>query len=250
MTTIPLRAFPLVPRKPELRAEGGVLTFRLPGWFGSTTFSTPLSNVAVAALDAAEDMGPDVVLAEPLVIPYVYTSSATKPPNIGLAFAEPVALPAFRLLVRQQANELAPKRPAREGRPAGRYVDGMVLRAVDPAAAVAALAEAGAVPVSNPTAWLVERRELVTDPVLAADIERREERSVRWENALFAVGAAGFATLVAGGAWLGDGVMAAGGVTMLAALGAQQVLAWRAERRAFSPPDAGPPRPPGGGPAG
>lgn len=193
MPVIPLKAYRVAPRKPWLAIEGGEVRLKVPAWFGGATFATPVSNVGVVdpALAQPSPEVDDVVFEEPLVLPYLYTTGPATAPNVGLVFAEPVRTPGLRWLVLSQLSEDLPKRPERDGRPAGRYVDGVMLRAEDPAAAVEALAAAGAERVTAPDAWLAARRRQVTDPDVIADREaagRRFTWTARSGLALFAGG--------------------------------------------------------------
>ncbi|HEX8004465.1 MAG TPA: hypothetical protein VF519_17390 [Mycobacteriales bacterium] len=235
MTVIPLKVYRIVPRKPWIAVDGGVVTFAFPAWFGSRTFSTPVANVGVVDLELVEEMpaAEETWFAEPLNVPYVYTTGPGTLPNLGLAFREPVAVPAFRLLVRQQSSEVAPKRSARGGRPAGRYLDGLTVRAVDPRTAVEALAAAGAERVTDPDAWYLAHRERLTDPA-AIDAARTSERrfalAERGGWVLMGLGAVG---LAAGGLGHVDAAGLAGGVLLGAGLLLQSGSEWLAERRAF-----------------
>jgi hypothetical protein len=247
---IPLQAYRVAPRKPWVRVAGDAVTFRLPGWFGGRTFAVPLADVGVVDLDLVQDApAADVVYAEPVVVPYVYTTGPMTAPNLRLVFRRPVALPPFRFVVRQMGAEPAPKRAARGDRPAGRYVDGLLLRAADPRAAVAQLAAAGAERVTDVDGWLAAHRPLVTDPERVAGLAAVQRRFARAGRAGTALASAGLAGAVAGGVTHHDGVVGVAGAVLVAGLATHQAAARLAERRWFRRPDAGPPRPPGAAPA-
>lgn len=227
---VPLRAFRIAPRKPYLVVGTDEVGVRLPGWFGGTPWRVPLALVGVADLTAVVSGPPEgAPLAEPVVVPFLYTTNAVPAPNLALVFREPVPAPRFRYLVRQQAHADVPKRGARGGRPAGRYVDGLLLRAVDPAVAVETLVAAGAERVADPDAWLAARRELVTDPAERAGLVAAGARFRRVGRVGAGIGCAGVAIAISG-LWLGDAWGRAGTVAALCGFGLHQAAGYAAMR--------------------
>ena len=236
MPVVPLKSYRLTWRKPWLAVEGGVVTFRLPGFFGGKTFSTPVSNVGVVdprLLGEEPGTAEDVVFEVPVVVPYAYTTSAMTVPNVGLTFREPVRLP-MPLLLRSRVDALAPKRGAVGGLPPGRYVDGLMLRAVDPDAAIAALAGAGAERVLEPEAWFVAHRAHETDPRRIARTQRVVRATVRIDRLVFRLLLPVGLALAAFGGISGQEAFVAGGFgASTAGVVLWSVWDWWADRGAF-----------------
>jgi len=231
---IPLKAYRIAPRKPWVAVVDGLVTFRLPGFLGKRTFSTPIGNVGAVdpRLLGESAVAEDVVYEMPIVVPYAYTTSATTAPNVGVVFREPVAVPT-PLLLRQRVDELAPKRGATADLPAGRYVDGLLLRAVDPDTAIETLAVAGAERVVDPDAFFAAHRAIESDPREIARAERAERVSGWLEWALYPVLGTGLAVAAFGGITGREPLVDIG---MIGAVGAGALTVawdWWMQRRAF-----------------
>ena len=224
---IPLRSYRLA-RRAWLRVSGDRLYVRAPGWWGGREWSVSLSLVAVVEGEPAQE----TLYAEPIVTPYVYTTSMLAPPNLVLVFSEPLPVPDLRRLVRGQLSAEFPQRPLRDGRPAGRYTDGLLFRAVDPAMAVESLVAAGAARVGDPDDWLRRGREVVTDPAAIETDDRVDRAARRAGRACAGIGAAGVALVVANDR-IGDWAGATGTVLAAGAFVVHQALAWWYERRQF-----------------
>ena len=237
MTVIPLRAYRIAPRKPWLRIDGDLVVVRAPAWFGGKTFAAPIASTGVVDLDLVQESPEvdDVVFEEPVVTPYLYTSGPMTQPNMGLVFAEPVLLAPFRWIVRSQSSEIAPKRSARGGRPAGHYVDGLLLRAVDPKAAVEALVAAGAEPVVAPDAWLAARRARVEDPGVVAEMAAKERRFTRAGRIGAVLFFGGLASAFALDTWVSEDAAVPAFVAALVGAVLHQGTAFLSERAWFRP---------------
>ena len=252
VTVIPLKSYRIAPRKPWLRIDVDAVVMRMPSWFGGRTFSVPLASTGVVDLDLVQE-SPEVegtVYAEPVVIPYVYTTGPATLPNLGLVFAEPVPLPKLRWLVASQVSGDVPKRSARDGRPAGRYVDGLLLRAVDPQTAIELLAASGAERVTAPEAWLDARRARIEDPEVVAEMEAKDRRFT-WTGRIGAtLFFGGLASAFALDAWVSEDAAVPAFVVAGAGAVLHQGAAYLSERAWFRPRDGGRRRRRGDGPAG
>lgn len=102
----------------------------------------------------------------------------------------------------------------------GAKVDGALLRAVDPAAALERLREAGAEVTTDPTLWLAEHRTLVTDPAQREALVAQDARFARLSAISNSGFGGGLVALIAadkvGGA-LATSLYALGGMGLLVA---------------------------------
>lgn len=149
MARAALRRFRWARHPAYVEVVGGRLEVHAPGLLrGPAPWSLPAAMVAVVDPATAEPRsagGIDpVAFVDPVTVRYLPTTSAWAGPNLQLLLAIPLTPPRGRL----------PVRP--------RVIDGIALRAVDPRAAVAALAGAGLERTANPTAWLTGHRETTT----------------------------------------------------------------------------------------
>ena len=124
----------------------------------------PISEIGVVDNSLAvegdqEDLG--WVFVEATVTPYLATTTSSTPPNVGLVFRRPQRIPPLRLF--GAYNLGLSYRRSRSA--AGLAVDGVMLRAQDPAAAMTTLANAGAERVGAVLPWFARYRETTTDPV-------------------------------------------------------------------------------------
>lgn len=241
VTRIPLRAYWFVPRKPWLAVDGTDLVVRVPGWWGGRTWRAPLAGGAVADLDMVVDPGEvePGYYEEPVVTPYLATTSMVSTPNVAVVFRDPVPVPHLRLLAWDQRRAEIPKRPARGDRPAGRYVDGVMVRAAEPHAAVEALVAAGAERTTDPDGWLRDRRAAVTDPALVAELDRAGRSVTRGAVVCWVLMALGVLTLVAGEPLLADAAEPVGAAVFGAGGLGFQVVQWWYQRRSRGMPSGG-----------
>ena len=162
---IVLRYYRLFARTPYIDVAAGSANFRVPSVFGGRRWwSVPISEIGVvdnslAVEGADQDLG--WVFVDPTLTPYLATTSPNTPPNLRLAFRHPQRIPPVRLL--SAYNLGVPYRRSRSA--AGVALDGVMLRAQDPVAAMTILANAGAERVGAVLPWLARYRETTTDPV-------------------------------------------------------------------------------------
>lgn len=232
---VPLRSYRFAPRKAWLAVDGADVVVRVPGWWGGKTWRAPLAGSAVADLDLVDAAGGIVAgyFEEPVFTPYVHSTNQLTDPNVGLVFATPVPVPNLRLLVRDGLGDEIPKRPATGERPAGRYVDGIMVRAVDPRAAVEALVAAGAERTADPDGWLRARRAAVNEPEVVAQIERRHRAVDRVTNVCLVLMGVGVVAMVAGEPVLGDAAEPGGFALAIASGLASGLARWWSLRRAL-----------------
>jgi hypothetical protein len=163
-TRIVLRYYRLFARTPYIDIAAGSANFRMPSVFGGRRWwSVPMSEIGVvdsslAVQGADKDLG--WVFADPILTPYLATTSSSSPPNLALAFRHPQRIPPVRRL--SAYNLGLPYRRSRSVD--GVALDGVMLRAQDPAAAIATLSNAGAERVGPVLPWLARYRETTTDP--------------------------------------------------------------------------------------
>ena len=157
-------------RAASIEVTDALVKLRVPGVFGKAPWQIPIAQVGVcnmANLDLlASDDGESPVFEDEIRIPYLETSPIPAPPSLCLLFRSRLRVPA---LPRFGMSEQLPRRASRSTE--GVWLDGVCLRAQDPVAALIALQGAGAERVTDPEAWLVARRAVVTDPVERGVIE-------------------------------------------------------------------------------
>jgi len=170
------------------------ITVRVPGVFGSDRpWRIALGDAAVVDLGVVDlgvvDLGmvdldgqrgdeepPGLPLAFVSPVTVAYLANGAKP-DLLLLFRVPQRLPRVGLV--GGTGLRLPVRAART--PGGAWVDGVALRTTDPAGAFAHLVNVGVECTSDPTGWLVARRETTHDGELvhAASQEDRRNRRLR-----------------------------------------------------------------------
>jgi hypothetical protein len=177
---IPLQAFRFNWRKSCIKTDGtGVLVY-LPAYFSRlwvldgaqlgvvdlTRTSEPSTNSATTEPDAVY-----LRCLRPSTIPSVSTTTwLARRPNLLLLFTAPYRVPPVRrAAVWAGSSSSTPRyfesrfayRTSRTT--SGLSLDGVLLRAIDPAAAVHRLQQTGARQTDDPNAWLGEHRNVITD---------------------------------------------------------------------------------------
>lgn len=165
MQRIALRHYRLFSRAPYLEFVGDTIAIRLPSVFGGRArWTIPLAELAVVRphhlVQVTQDRGTGRVFVEPVLTPYLSTTSPNVSPNLELLFRSPQRIPPIRLAA--IINTKLSYRLSRSAK--GMFLDGVALRAVNPKAAAETLASAGAELVPSPGWWLTEHRETTTDP--------------------------------------------------------------------------------------
>jgi hypothetical protein len=127
----------------------GSVDIEVPRWLGTAGMQVKVEEVGVADLSAVGWGTRGDVFRNPLALPYLATRSRYDQPNLVLLFRTPQRLPAGA----------SGRIGSRQG-----LVDGLTLRAADPAGAAAALTEGGAIGVGDPSLFLRQHREVVDDP--------------------------------------------------------------------------------------
>lgn len=179
---VPLRHYRLVSRQPYVELDGPVIRLRLPGIFGGRkVWNLNAADVAVVDTEPSnsDDSGDDWVFEEPVNIPYAATTSSNVEPNLELLFKTPQRIPPLRFLGAQTVG--LPYFKSRSA--AGIQIDGLDLRAEDPAAAVETLAAAGVERVDRTAAWLRRHRRVTQDPALMK-VAKANDRAQRWVGAI------------------------------------------------------------------
>lgn len=174
----------------------------LPRYFGARPWTVPADEVAVlrtdlsepAQFDGEDGVGP--VFARPVVVPYLPTGVVTASPNLLLLFARPVQFPMLKrhFALPGSTRDLPFSYRDIER---GATVDGLELRADDPADAERYLREHGIAAVDDPDAWLAAHRELVHDEERRAALIARDEQVSRWGRRVSWVTGASVAVLIA-----------------------------------------------------
>jgi hypothetical protein len=176
---IPLdRTFMLQHSYLDVMADG--ITIELRGWgrFFRKQWFVPRSAVTVVARavkvdDALED---GIVWRRPPLVPAIATGLASRC-NLTLLFAPAQRIPA----VRYGKDLPLPVMRSRSKR--GLYLDGVVVSAVDPTAAVETLRRYGYDGVEDGKAWLRDHHPVTVDPRAVAATARRARRSARVDRA-------------------------------------------------------------------
>lgn len=178
-----LKAYWFAIRKPRVVCGGGVISMILPGYFGGRQWTVPAGHAAVRDLSAAplpEDaQEPEPVLASELAVPYLFTTGPMTRPNLLLMFTEPQRVPPLRLAASLASNTDLPfgYRSTRSKR--GAHVDGILLRADNPAVLCRSIVAAGGSHFDDPVRWLREHRQVVTDVVQQNSLTRRRRTGRR-----------------------------------------------------------------------
>jgi hypothetical protein len=137
----------------------------------------PRSGVAVVDLTRSRDPLRPVdasLFADGVRLPTV--TGPLRLPNFGLLLAEPYAGgPGAEYAVGQ------PARRRHDGRPAGYWIDGVLVAVDAPAVATAAFADAGVQVVTDPAFWLAARRP-ASDPAVLAHRAAGRERQKQWRR--------------------------------------------------------------------
>jgi hypothetical protein len=184
---VPLHRHRRSSRPGAVEVDGSVVEVRLPRMFGaSRTWRLPLARVGVVLPDCVDEPAQDPrrAFVDPVTVPYLTAGPPIAAPNLVLLFAGPERLPPITW--RSALNVFLPGHASRSA--AGAWVDGVALRAEDPARAVATLVRAGVQQVATPTRWLAEQRRTSTDPALvgrARAAERRARAGPALSTALF-----------------------------------------------------------------
>lgn len=179
--SIPLRTYRINPRKSRIELSGDVARLVLPGYFGRRTWSVPVGQMGVVDLTSmpVSDTSEEDVYRDAVRIPYFFTTGPATAPTTLLLFEHPQRVPPLRAVAALAPNTSLPFGYFESRSERGAYVDGVLLRAADPAGAAARLVSAGAAPVQDPGTWLREHRERVIDPVERETLLRHRRTSLR-----------------------------------------------------------------------
>lgn len=174
-----LKTYRLAPRKARLDCVGGELVLRLPTYFGRRAWRVPMTEVNVVDLSSPQTVvqRTEDVYAEPVSVPYLFTTGPNTRPTTMLLFTTPQRVPPLRLVTAIAPNTPLPFGYRASRSATGARLDGVLLRAVDPADAAARLVMAGARRVDDPIGWLRAHREVVADPAKAAAIASSTKRA-------------------------------------------------------------------------
>ncbi|WP_232794382.1 MULTISPECIES: hypothetical protein [Pseudofrankia] len=178
-----MKAYWFVIRKPRVVCDGGAMQMILPGYFGGRSWAIPARHVAVQDLSATPPMAgaqePEPVLAHELIVPYLFTTGPMTRPNLLLMFTEPQRVPPLRLVTALAPNTDLPFGYRSTRSEKGAHVDGILLRADNPAALRESVLTAGGSALDDPVGWLYEHRDTVTDVVEQASLARRRRAGRR-----------------------------------------------------------------------
>jgi hypothetical protein len=180
---VPIQRFRINWRAPFVEVTPDEVRIVMPRFFGSRPWVVPVCDVVTTDLsinDPGSDGGlDDVVFERPVSVPYLFTTSYLRPPNLVLLFHEPQRVPPLRWSAYQDPNLDLPF-TRRESRSVdGAHLDGIALRTPDTAAALEAFRGAGVEVTSSAAHWLVGHRTVSRDP---ADLEvaRIELGRLKW----------------------------------------------------------------------
>ncbi|WP_241842487.1 hypothetical protein [Pseudofrankia sp. BMG5.36] len=172
-----MKAYWFVIRKPRVVCDGGAVRMMLPGYFGGRAWAIPARHVAVQDLSATPPaegaQEPQPVLARELAVPYLFTTGPMTRPNLLLMFTEPQRVPPLRLDAALAPNTDLPFGYRSTRSEKGARVDGVLLRADNPAALRQSVLTAGGSSLDDPVGWLYEHREVVADVMEQASLARR-----------------------------------------------------------------------------
>lgn len=165
-----LRVYRLAPRKARIEVCGTSVSLYLPAYFGRRRWQLDGTGLAVTDLTglpessvAGDDRAP-ARSGRPVLIPYLFTTSPLTVPNLLLQFTIPHAVPPLRLSAAVSPNTELPFGYWSSRGTTGCALHGVLLRAVDLAAAADRLRQAGAVVTDDPQAWLHARRRGTAEP--------------------------------------------------------------------------------------
>lgn len=160
-----LRNYRYAPRKARVEIRGDELELFLPPYFGRRRWSVPIGNTAVTDLTSVQDTSSrEDLYPDGISIPYFFTAGPATSPTILLLFRQPTRVPPLRALTAYAPNVDLPFGYFQTRSAKGAFVDGPLLRAVDPPSAAQQLVAAGVERVDDPSRWLRSHRRTLTDP--------------------------------------------------------------------------------------
>lgn len=219
--SIPLRAYRIAPRKPRIDLESGWVILVVPTYFGNRPWRIPVSVVGIndSGSDPASESDHGPLFAQELKVPYLATTSDLTNSNVELLFREPQRIPPLRVWIALASNIDMPIGWLESRSERGGTLDGVRLRAVDPAEAIRKLLEMGAERVADPDSWLARTRRTVQMPVERERLiaHRRRMRGLTIASAILLLGGAVSSnwTLDARGiAWLWSVAAVAAGIAL------------------------------------
>jgi hypothetical protein len=180
---VPIQRYRFNWRAPFVEVAPDGVRIVLPRFFGSTPWVVPLRDVATVDMsvdDPGSDIGPDdVVFERAVALPYLFTTSYLRSPNLILLFRERQQVPPLRWSAARDPNLDLPF-TRRESRSVhGAHLDGVALRTPDGAAALDALRGAGVEVAFSATGWLAGHRTVSRDPA-ALEVAKSEQRRGKW----------------------------------------------------------------------
>lgn len=174
------------------------LQLTLPTYFGRHQWTVPIDQVVAGDPTSGDISVVEDIFADPLVLPYLFTTGPGKAPNLVLLFRTRQRIPPMKRWAAVNSVGL-PFRVWDTRSPEGVHLDGVILRAKDPTGALRCLGGAGVEIVTAPWAWLRAHRSVVTDPIERTSASKHLS-SLAWQ------GQAGWMLLLVGGAalWWGQ----------------------------------------------
>lgn len=195
---IPLKRLPLNWRPPHIEVGSGTVRIVAPQYFGRTALTVFTSDTVVAETSSIVDADgagvPDLderVFEQPVFLPFLTHTGEFVRPNLVLLFRRPARVPVLRRFVDRQRDVGFSRRETRSAH--GAWVDGVLLRAEDPCAAVETLARNDVEVITAPDAWLLAHRATTSDPMVVATVKQELRRAARLDRAGFGVAFALFA---------------------------------------------------------
>lgn len=163
----------------ELCVFGDRVEVVVPQWFGSERWTIPIDQVGVQDLTQPEpdDLAQGVdeqVFSQPIIVPYLATTSPNSKPTIALYFKSPQRVPPVRWSVSPWLSDWRDSRSD-----AGLMFDGVTLRTKFPELAAESIVQQGGERVSDSLRWWIRHRSVVHDADTIDQIVK-QEKSHRW----------------------------------------------------------------------
>lgn len=225
LDVIPLKAFRLSPRKARIDVLPDGLSIYLPTYFGAHRLVVPRRGTVATFLDGPEtesSIADDVFYKDEVRVAYFPTASQVKDGNLLLSCVEPVRVPPLRAFIAWFGQVDLPftRRETRSEEDV--RLDAVSVRVASPSQARQVLSRAGVPETADPDRWMVEHREIETDPEIVRELQREmavEEHASRWSLVAFF----GSTALLVAARVTDDFRLAVGGFVLL---GGAWVLPW------------------------
>lgn len=144
-------------RKPRIEVADGTVDVVLPSYFAKRRWCVRAEECAVTDLStllpvprhSKRPPGSDAVFAMAVALPYFFTTAPISAPNLLIQFRQPQRVPALTWVAALAPNVDLPFSRRQSRSAAGAWLNGLLVRAVDPAEAVRILVAAGVEPTDQ-----------------------------------------------------------------------------------------------------